>query len=331
MTEFRLNRKQKKKKSTIQKMMRAFFITSILLIIVSAGAIGYFALKVNNAASNSYQELDRNTVSDLRDSEVTLSKDPTSILLMGVEDYEGGRGRTDALILLVINPGEEKAAMLSIPRDSKTHIPYINREDKINHAYSYGYEDATVGAVQEMFDIPIDYFVSTNFDGFEEVIDELGGITVDVPFSFTQTDMDLNKISFEEGEMTLDGRESLAFVRMRKQDPRGDFGRNERQQIVIQSIIDKTLSISSINRLDNLVDVVGDNTKTNIRLREVMSSTGLYKYLTDRSLETLQLEGTDERRNGVYYFIPSEESLLKTQSKLKTILELEPSTEETSD
>src|SRR5690606_29541403 len=108
----------------------------------------------------------------------------------------------------------------------------------------YGGKRMTIETVEQFLDIPIDYYATVNFEAFKNIVDVLGGITVDVPFDFQQNSDDrvAEKLQFYEGEMELDGRYALAYARMRMEDPRGDIGRNERQQQVIEAIIDKALS-----------------------------------------------------------------------------------------
>jgi anionic cell wall polymer biosynthesis LytR-Cps2A-Psr (LCP) family protein len=126
--------------------------------------------------------------------------------------------------------------------------------------------------------------------------------------------------------MNLNGNEALAYVRMRKADPRGDHGRNERQQQVIKAIIDKGTSFSSITKIDDVMDDLGKNVKTNIPPSKFASFVKLYSKIKDTKIQNLSLNGTDEYIDGVYYYIPDEESLFEINSTLETALAISEGT-----
>jgi polyisoprenyl-teichoic acid--peptidoglycan teichoic acid transferase len=109
--------------------------------------------------------------------------------------------------------------------------------------------------------------------------------------------------------MDLNGNEALAYVRMRKSDPRGDIGRNERQQQVIKEIIDEGTSFSSITKIDDILNDLGENVKTNIPPSKFASFIKLYSKLKSTQINQLSLKGYDDYINDVYYYIPDQESL----------------------
>lgn len=319
-------RRRKRKRSPFRRLMRFVLVASLLFVLSAAGYGGYLAYKIKANADKSFVDLDKEK-SDLRMDEVKLGKDPVTILLVGIENYQANDvGRADVIKLITINPETKETAMINIPRDTRTYIPAIEEKDKINHSYAYGKkgmrEQAVMEATEELLGVPIDYFVSTNFDGFEDVVDELGGITVNVPFDFKQASFN-RMITFKEGPMELDGEEALAFVRMRKQDPRGDIGRNERESEAIRAIMDKAISVQSFSKADNVIDQLGSNVKTNISTTEMFAMRNFYKTLKNKEFETLQLETYPETINGVSYEIPTDESVLEIRKKLSKILEIE--------
>src|SRR5690606_27392907 len=132
-------------------------------------------------------------------------------------------------IVLTVNPNKESIQMVSIPRDTRTEIIGKGFEDKINHAYAFGGMEMAIDTVENFLDIPIDYYVQVNMEGFKDLIDAVGGVTVENDLAFTQ-----DGYHFPEGTITLYGDEALAFVRMRKNDPRGEFGRQLRQRQIIE-------------------------------------------------------------------------------------------------
>jgi len=311
-----------------------FLVFVIILAII--GGISYYAYDVFYSAKNTtkkiYQKLDTSKIKNSRAEEpIEITKDPFTILLVGIENQEGGKGRSDVLMLLTVNPETKQIDELSIPRDTRTYIPAADKRTKITHSYGYGGIEATIGAVNELIDVPIDYYITTNFQGFEDIVDTLGGVKVDVPFTFkAQLTKSLKWKTYTKGPMELNGNEALAYVRMRKSDPRGDFGRNERQKQVIKAVINKSASFSSITKVDNILDNLGNNVKTNIPPSKMVSFVRLYSQLKDTSLNNLKLKGQDDYINGVYYYIPDQQSLDEINKTLKNTLEMESPTDTSS-
>ncbi|WP_240628448.1 LCP family protein [Bacillus salacetis] len=311
-----------KKRRKRLRLKRVFLSIGILLTL-ALGYMGYTLFQTYQAASSTYNDMGREK-SKLREEAVTFLKDPVSILIMGVEDYStgGANGRSDTLMVATFDPKTAKMQLLSIPRDTRVEIPEKGTLEKINHAFAYGGKEETIETVENLLDIPIDYYVTVNFEAFKSIVDELGGITVDVPFDFTQNSDDrvAEKLEFYEGPMELDGREALAFARMRKQDPLNDIGRNERQKQVVQAVIDKLASPGTLFKIDELADVVGDNVETNLQVSDGISFFKKYTSFNSSDIETLTLEGTPEYIDGISYFIYNEEELEILQDTLKNRL-----------
>lgn len=318
-----MNQSRTTKRRRKRKLAKRISLVFGLALLIVVGYFGYLAFTVKSAADKSYDDLNREK-SEQRVEKVTLGEDPVTILLVGVEDYQDDTGRSDALILITLNPKTKEVVTLSIPRDTRTYIEVEDRKDKINHSYAYGGLEATIETVESMLDIPVDYYVETNIKGFQEIVDELGGITVDVPFDFRQQAAGNHKwFYFQEGEMHLGGIEALAFVQMRKQDPRGDFGRQDRQQEALRAIADKALSISSITKADDVIDAVSDNTRTNITLRELLGMRNFYSEIKNKEITRLNIKGEDKYINDIYYYVPFEESIDEISDELKRVLEID--------
>jgi len=221
MTKIRTYDKQKRRKQmTFSRYIRMSVTVFTLLFLIIGGMLAYIGFQLNNVTSNTQQELDRGDRSSIREGMVSPTKDNISILFLGVDDRSGDlSGRTDANILATFNEEEGSVKMISIPRDSLVNIPGRGN-DKINHAHAFGGIDMTIDTVEELLNIPVDYFVTINFDAFMEIVDTLGGVDVDVPFTFSEMDSldDANAITLEEGEQTLNGEEALAKINQQKFD-----------------------------------------------------------------------------------------------------------------
>ncbi|AMV12299.1 transcriptional regulator [Geobacillus thermoleovorans] len=309
------------KKRKKKKRLRRLFLLVFLLLLGGVGAFGYnIYSETKQASSKIYQALDP---SGKPARNIEMRKDPFTVLLVGVENqYHDEEGRSDVVMLLTVNPKTNKVYLLSIPRDTRVYIPSEGRKDKITHSYSHGGIQSTIAAVNELIDVPIDYYVTTDFDGFQKIVDSLGGVTVDVPFTFkAQLTGSLKWHTFHKGKQELNGNEALAYVRMRKSDPRGDFGRNERQKQVIRAIIDKSTSITSLPKLDDVIADLGDHVRTNIPPSDLLSFIYVYQKMKNADVENLHLKGYDETINGVYYYIPDEQSVSSINETLRQALE----------
>ncbi|UZM97995.1 LCP family protein [Lysinibacillus sp. MHQ-1] len=126
--------------------------------------------------------------------------------MLGVDERKDDSGRSDTMIVITVNPEKQTMKMLSIPRDTRTEIVGHDTVDKINHAYAFGGVPMAVDTVENFLNIPIDYYVFINMEGFLQIIDTLGGVTIN-------NDMDLtyDEYHYPKGEITLDGNEALIF------------------------------------------------------------------------------------------------------------------------
>ncbi|MDG5786690.1 LCP family protein [Evansella sp. AB-P1] len=317
MAQFRTNNKK-----TFNSFFKITALSLLVVFLIAGSVLAYMGYKMASVTSSAQQELDRGDRSDLRETVVNPSNDPISILFLGLDSRDGDlTGRTDAMILTTFNPEEGTIKMLNIPRDSRVEIVGRGFMDKINHAHAFGGVDMTIDTVENLFDIPVDYFVSLNFDAFMEIIDELGGVTVNVPFTFTEKDnATYGTIVLEEGEHRLNGQEALAYVRMRKQDPQGDLGRGERQKEVIEAIIKEAVSLSSITRFGSVMDSVGNNLNTNITFNNMLS---MHSYANKLgNIESLKLDGRNYIEEGIYYYKLEEESVAEITQTLQLHLNI---------
>lgn len=184
-----------------------------------------------------------------------------NILISGGDSYGGLDEdlRSDVNILLSVNPSENKLLLTQIPRDSYVFMRDLG-EDKLTHAGTYGI-DTLMGTVEDLLETDINYYVKVNFDSLEDIVDALGGITVqnDVEF-YSMT----KKLYFPVGKLDLDGEYALEFVRERYSLPNGEFDRGQNQLKVLKAMIEKAISPSIIFNYTTVLDEVLDSIFTNI-------------------------------------------------------------------
>ncbi|OLO27372.1 LytR family transcriptional regulator [Priestia megaterium] len=309
-------RRRKRKKP---KKKRAFKIILGIILILILGVAGYaYSIwhSVEKTFTQTHEPLKRD-VSEKRSTKVSLANgDPISILLLGVDQRAGDRGRSDSTILMTVNPKTQSMKMVSIPRDTRTEIVGKGTQDKINHAYAFGGVDMAVNTVEKFLDVPVDYYVQVNMESFKDIVDAVGGVTVNNTLAF-----DYDGYSFQKGPLKLDGKEALAFTRMRKQDPRGDFGRQQRQRQVIEGVIDEGASVQSLTNYGTILDAIGQNVKTNLTFDDMKQIQSNYKDARKNS-EQLQIDGKGEKINGIYYYAVSDDTRNQLSAELKESLNL---------
>lgn len=289
----------------------------ILLLLLGVGAYGYSIYHHLTSTVKSIHEPIQREESDKRlERQAIENQVPFSVLLLGVDEREGDKGRSDTTLVLTVNPKQNSIKMLSIPRDTRTEIIGRNIEDKINHAYAFGDIQMSIATVENLLNIPIDYYVKVNMEGFKEIVDAVGGVTINNRENFVQDGK-----TFKKGTLELTGEDALAYVRMRKQDPKGDFGRQKRQRQLIQGIIKKGASIASLTRYEEILNAVGHNVKTNLNLGEMFDIQQNYN-IVESNVEQLQLSGTGQMIDGIYYQVITEEVKQKIQNVLKKHLEI---------
>lgn len=299
-----------------RKWLKVTGIT-LLLLLVAGGVYGFTVYRsLTSAVQTMHAPLQRE-ISEKRLEPVVLEqKDPFSVLLMGVDQREGDRGRSDTIIVLTVNPNNNSVKMLSIPRDTRTEIIGKGFEDKINHAYAFGDVPMAMDTVENFLDIPIDYYVQINMEGFEDIVDAVGGVTV-------QNDLDFSVGDFKYpiGEITLNGEEALSYSRMRYEDPRGDFGRQTRQRQIIQAVIKEGASLSSLTNFSTIFSALGSNIKTNLTFDQMMDIQKNYKSVVN-NIQQIEIKSQGTKIDGIYYGLVSPEEKQRIQTELKTQLEL---------
>lgn len=177
--------------------------------------------------------------------------------------------------------------------------------------------------MERFLNVPVDYYVKFNFESFVQIVDSLGGIDIDVPVTFTEQDSkdQAGMIHLEKGFQHLNGEQALALARTRKID--SDTMRGQRQQLVIEAIAKKAMSVQSISKMGSLLDAVDKNMKTNLTFDDMLAITKNMAG-SDLQMEKMQIEGTDKRIGGIYYYIPNEKNVKDISNKLNQHLGVTP-------
>lgn len=264
------------------------------------------------------QEPEIRKVSELRTTEVELEKkEPFSLLLLGVDERDNDKGRSDTIIVLTVNPSNDSTKMVSIPRDTYTEIIGKDKLDKINHAYAFGGIDMALNTVENLLDIPIDYILQVNMESFLEIVNILGGVTIENTNAF-----EANGNTFAKGPIHLNGEQALDYVRMRKDDPLGDFGRQARQKQVLQAILKEGASINNLWKYKDFLSSIQQHIRTNMTFEQMINIQKGYKNTITKIEPLVFQQGEGQRIDGIWYYIVDKEELNNITEELRGHLEL---------
>jgi len=261
-----------------------------------------------------------------------IASEPSVILIGGNDTYSTYNlkatthaGRTDVNMLLVVNPNTSQILVVTIPRD--TYVPFFgdtNKMDKLTHATVYSIQ-TWKDCVSRLLKTKINYYVRINFGSMESIVDALGGITVENPYSFSWSGY-----SFPEGIIDLNGKEALMYARVRKyvKDGQqiGDQGRNVHQALVMQALIEKLTSVEKITNFSEIYTAMKGKYSTDIKGEEILALANVQKQ-NMTNWEVVQYNLTGKMISATSYAMgqgrgPIFDVVILDQNKLNTAIEL---------
>jgi len=209
-------------------------------------------------------------------------KDPTTILFLGVDvvyteqgrrskkiDKDAFTGRSDTIVVGRFDPIANTIRTISIPRDTQVEIP-SNGTQKINAANAIGGPALAKVTVERFLGIPIDHYVVLNVHGLVDLVNELGGVTLEVPKKMAYMDWTAKlKIDLEPGVHTLTGNQAMGFVRFRH-DALGDIGRVQRQEIFLRAVLDKAINPTSWPHVPKLLEIAQNYLDSDLSMKDMM-------------------------------------------------------------
>ncbi|NIS82882.1 MAG: hypothetical protein GTO14_22385 [Anaerolineales bacterium] len=258
-------------------------------------AAGYTGVGLNPFEAVGGDELYDTPLPDTTPTAVELPIEPqpwdgkarVTILVMGV-DYrdwleDAGAPRSDTMMLVTIDPITLQAGLLSIPRDLWVEIPGFTY-NRINTAYRFGESSRLPGGgpalamktVEALIGVPITHYAVIDFHTFERMIDEIGGIDVEVPQRIKISAIGRHQRWLEAGLHHLDGPDALAYARVRKgEGSGGDFGRAERQQQVVLAVLDRLVTLEMlptlVQKAPTLYQEMSTGVRTSLTLEQMVS------------------------------------------------------------
>lgn len=229
-----------------------------------------------------------------------------NILLLGVDsnkdrELEKMGYRSDTIILTSVDLDTKKIKMLSVPRDTYTVVPGNKNKDKINHAMAFGGgpkkkgNQYAVKAVKDLLGINIHYYITFDMDAVKNIVDTIGGVTIDV-----ERNMELRTGALEKGKHKLDGEQALIYLRDRNTSI-GDFARIKQQQKFMLALFQQLKESAEISNILPLYFIVQDKIFTNLKIDQIGALVLLFKDIEEDDIETFTLKGKGIKINSIYY------------------------------
>ena len=233
------------------------------------------------------------------------AKDKIIVMIMGVDEREGDVGRSDTLMIATLDPKKKKAALLSIPRDTRVKIRG-HGFDKINAAYAYGGYALTQDTVEDLIGVHMEHHILINIKSFKKIIDAIGGVDINVEKRMYYEDVWDDDggllIDLQPGLQHMDGDTAITYVRYR--DEEGDIGRIRRQQKFMQAVMDKITSPSIIPRIPSIIKEVVGSVQTDLSVKQLIEFATSLKDAQKSGLQAEMLPGKPMYIDGVSYWIP---------------------------
>lgn len=309
----------KKRKKTKGLGCFSFILIFLAIMLVGGGIYAWTVLRNVEETTNVLHTSRPAEQVAVREEEVDIEdeNEPFTVLLLGIDTGDFGRidgGRSDVMMVMTVNPSTKRTTITSIPRDTLTEIVGYGTEDKINHAYAFGGVAMSVNTVQTLLGIPIDFTVSVNMQGFADIVNSVGGVTITPTDTFVQDGYQFN----ERQPTVMDGAMALAYSRNRY-DTGGDYGRQGRQRQLIDGILQSALGFSTLVNYNEILASLEGNVQTDITFKDMTNMLQNYRGALS-TIENFQLTGNGSMIDGVYYEILDPASLQEVQEQLQSEL-----------
>ena len=217
--------------------------------------------------------------------QTNVTENPFTIYVTGIDTYGSVStvARSDVNLIVTVNPKTKQILMTSIPRDCEIQLHKNGKMDKLTHTGIYGTSE-TISTIEDFLDVEINYFARTNFSGMTNIVDALGGVTIDSDYKFTTLHGNYNIV---KGENQMDGDKALCFVRERYSLPNGDFDRGKNQQKLL-----KAMSPKIITNFNNILTAIEGSFETDMSSKEIKSLLNMQlNDMSDWTVYNVQVEG----------------------------------------
>lgn len=284
----------------MRSFFKAFFITIFLLLLLGAGIVAFYIYTMDNSDSAG---------SDTPGESVQF-------LILGVDSLhskDAENTRSDTIMVANLNLGNGKVDLLSIPRDTYAEIRGYNKQ-KINHSYKYGGAPLTLETVNRILGTKIKYYVVVDYEFLFDLVNYMGGITIDVPIDMKYDDPTANPplhIDLKKGRQTLNGEQAMGFLRFRKGYAMQDLDRVKSQQQFMSAMLSQIKKPSILLKVPVLYNSFRKNTENNLPTSLVIKMATAVRKVHQDSVTSGTLPGKPQYLHHVSYFLHDEKETKK--------------------
>lgn len=304
---------------TRKKLRWGKLVILLLLISIIGGAFFWGSVWIYDTFINPPQA--KVAVADgNKESKEALSS-RINILLLGIDDGDSEADksepkRTDAMMLLSVDPKLEKVSVLSLPRDTKVVLPGHSSNSKLNSAYTYGGTVMAKQAVANLLGVDIHYYALANWKGFIDIVDLIGGVDlyVDRDMHYEDPWADL-VIDIKHGYQHMDGKTAGKYVRFRS-DELGDIGRVQRQQKFVKAAAEQMFSIQNIAKVPQLMRTLDKYIETDLNAPTMIKAANSFKIFGEEKIKTGMLYGQFDDASGISYWASSKADVNRSLDEL---------------
>lgn len=307
-------KKKVRKRGFFGRLARLLLTLFIIAILGVLGYGGYLYWKLENGVFNT-------GVNETVAPGQSASEKPLTMLLLGTDNRPKHESYlTDVIMVAALNPQTKSATIVSLPRDTYVELKGY-KKTKINEFYArfkskekssgISAEDEMKTMMSKYLDVDVDYTTVLDFQGFRDVVDELGGVKVNISENMCYTDsVDGTNINLKKGPKELNGDEALDYVRYRKSNCKpktkasDDFDRNKRQNEVLNGLVDQMQSLGGVLKIGRVLDAVDSNMKTDIENEQIKDMIATYWKISKENIEFKPVTGT---WRSPYVYINNEE------------------------
>lgn len=293
-------KKKVKKRSFFARLTRVLLMLVLIAVLAGLGYAGYLYYKFEKGGFGTNEAVDSGQLASAK---------PLTMLLLGTDNRpKHPSNLTDVIMVAALNPDTKSATVVSLPRDTYVELSGY-KKNKINAYYARfkSKEDTSgISAEDEMktmmgkyLDVDIDYVTVLDFQGFRDIVDELGGVDVNISADMCYTDsVDGTDINLKKGPARLNGDDALDYVRYRKSNcsPKtegsDDFDRNKRQNEVLNALVGQMQSLGGVLKIGNVMDAVGNNLETDIENEQIKSMIATYWKISKENIAFVPVTGT---------------------------------------
>lgn len=280
-----------------------FWLTLLLIFVLFAVGSGYYTYWKN------YKNLQK--------PEVAEAEPALTVLVLGVDKRTDDVGRSDTVMVVNLVPQYKVVRVISLPRDTRVQIPGYDSYYRLNSAYGFGGPELVQKTIEKLLGLKIDYFITTDFQGFANIIDTIGGVEINVekPMYYDDYAQDLH-IKLDPGLQKLSGDDALAYVRFRN-DGLGDVslvdpinivyeGRIQRQQKFLKAVAEQVVDLENLWKAPLVMKRLADAVETNMPVTTMLRYTAVAGQIPANNVITTVLPGEGGMINGVAYWVPDE-------------------------